>query len=311
MEHFVTIFNKDFLPQGMALHQSLMEKCGKAWLWVLAVDLSTKTILEAEKLKNTTVLLLEDFETRELIEVKQTRSLGEYCWTVTPFLPDFVFQMEENVRRITYLDADLWFLDDPTILIHEMLNEKAAVLLTRHDYAAEYDNPAAGKFCVQFITFDRDNSKEIRKKWQSQCIDWCFARFEDGKFGDQKYLDEWPKNYAKKIYIADAGQALGPWNASRFPVSESIFYHFHQVRFANKNLIHVGNYNIPNNVRKYLYSPYCKTLFEISKQLQNHYDLEISNTRRLFWKNLRSILILLKLKIKPLIISRYIRNKQR
>ena len=33
------------------------------------------------------------------------------------------------------------------------------------------------------------------KKWTNQCLEWCYYKLEDGKMGDQKFLDEWPKLY--------------------------------------------------------------------------------------------------------------------
>jgi hypothetical protein len=70
------------------------------------------------------------------------------------------------------------------------------VLITDHGYAPEYDQSAtSGQYCVQFMTFERDGGEPVRRWWEERCIEWCYARFEDGKFGDQKYLDDWPYRF--------------------------------------------------------------------------------------------------------------------
>ena len=38
MEHYVTLFDSLFLPQGLALHASLQQHAGEHRLWVLCVD---------------------------------------------------------------------------------------------------------------------------------------------------------------------------------------------------------------------------------------------------------------------------------
>jgi hypothetical protein len=71
----------------------------------------------------------------------------------------------------------------------------------------------------------------VVKKWQSQCIEWCFNRSEDGKFGDQKYLDSWPEDFPDEIHVLDnPGLIQGPWNARRFPYSEGSIWHMHSLR---------------------------------------------------------------------------------
>jgi hypothetical protein len=76
--------------------------------------------------------------------------------------------------------------------------------------------------------------------WRAQCLEWCFARIEDGKHGDQKYLDAWPTDYGKSFHnLRHVGAGLAPWNYINYRVEfrdgsfwvdglELIFYHFHQ-----------------------------------------------------------------------------------
>ena len=233
-------------------------------LWVLCVDDYTYEVLVRLQLTNVRLLKLSDLETLELLSVKPGRSIREYCWTLTPFAPRFVFEADPSVCRVTYLDADLWFRKTPQPIFDELISSGKHVLITDHAYAPEYDQSStSGQYCVQFMTFTRHGGESVLKSWEQSCIEWCFARYEDGKFGDQKYLDEWPQRYGHSVHVlSDKELALAPWNASRFPFGNSIFYHFQGLRIISQNQIDVGNYYLPKPLIRHVYQPYYQDLRE-------------------------------------------------
>lgn len=258
MEHYVTLFDSLFLPQGLALHMSMERHIKNYSLWILCVDDQTYGILTKLSLPNVQLLQLSKLETTELLSVKPTRSKGEYCWTLTPFAPRFVFEADSSVRRVTYIDADLWFRKSPAPIFREFDASGKQVLITDHAYAPEYDQSAAsGQYCVQFMNFSREGGELVRKWWEDRCVEWCYARIEDGKFGDQKYLDDWPDRYNNLVHVLnDKELALAPWNAQRFPYGRSIFYHFHGLRIVNDKTINVGVYRFPKTLIQEVYRPY-------------------------------------------------------
>jgi len=270
VEHFVTLFNSLFLPQGLALHMSMERHIREYVLWILCVDDETYEVLGRLDLPNVRRLKLRDLETPELLEVKPERTIGEYCWTLTPFAPRFVFEADSSVERVTYIDADLWFRKHPKQIFNELEASGKHVLITDHAYAPEYDQSAtSGQFCVQFMTFTRHGGETVRKWWEERCIEWCFARFEDGKFGDQKYLDDWPERFGDVVHILrDKELALAPWNASRFPYGNAVFYHFHGLRLISENKIEIGNYFLPNALKRNVYQAYYQDMRESLEQLQ-------------------------------------------
>jgi hypothetical protein len=261
-ENFVTVFDSLYLPNGLALHTSMERNISNYILWIICVDDQTYEALTELALPNTRLLYLKLIETPKLCEVKLTRTKGEYCWTLTPFAPRFVFEADESINRVTYIDADLWFLSSPTAIFLELEKSGKSVLITDHAYAPEYDQSrTSGQFCVQFMTFRRLEGESVRKWWEDRCIEWCFNRIEDGKLGDQRYLDKWPQQFPDIVHILqDKELALAPWNASRFPFGNAVFYHFHGLRITSKNLVNTGDYTLPRPVLKYIYEPYLNDL---------------------------------------------------
>ena len=117
------------------------------------------------------------------------------------------------------------------------------------------------------MVFNRNGGELVRKWWEERCLEWCYARFEDGKFGDQKYLDDWPQRFSDLVHVMqDKELMLAPWNAKRFPYGRAICWHFHSLRILTTKLnnnsywIDYGDYPIPMITKKYIYAEYLKDL---------------------------------------------------
>lgn len=271
MEHFVTLFDSLFLPQGLALHRSLQRHGGVHTLWVLCMDDAAYRALEALRLPNVRLIPLADVETPELRAVRPLRSRGEYCWTVTPCAPQFVFQRDASVRRVTYLDADVWFRQEPSVILEALERSGKAVLITEHAYAPAYDQTAtSGRFCVQFITFVRDAGEPVRQWWADRCVEWCYSRLEDGKFGDQMYLDSWPERFGKEVHVLERAELMqGPWNAGRFDADRAVAFHFHGLRLLRDGAVLLSDsYPIYAGAQRVLYEPYLRDLAHAVRTLQ-------------------------------------------
>lgn len=272
MEHYVTLFDSLFLPQGLALHASMERHATPYTLWVLCIDDAAHEVLTSLRLSNLKLLALSQLETPELLAIKPGRSRGEYCWTLTPFAPRFVFDADPDVERVTYLDADLWFRKSPALLLGEFTASGKGVQITDHAYAPEYDSTVtSGQFCVQFMTFHRQRGEAVRKWWEERCLEWCFARYEDGKFGDQKYLDDWPERFSEDVHVFGQKELLlAPWNVTRFPYGQAVAYHFQGLRIlAGKRVVLAPTYSLPRLVVANIYDPYLHDLRAVVMQLEN------------------------------------------
>ena len=266
MEHYTTLFDSNYVYQGINLYKSLRKHCKEFQLWVICMDDEVFNLLIKLNFMNLRPLRLSDFETDALRDAKKGRTFGEYCWTMTPFTFEFVFQLNPEIKRLTYVDSDVWVRKNPEPIFNELEASGKSVLITDHGYAAEYDQSAtSGQFCVQFLTFYRLGTFEIRSRWQTQCLEWCYNRVEANKFGDQKYLDEWPELYSNIVHILSKPEwTLAPWNATRFPYGNSIIYHFHGLKVSiNENnselsfLIN-GSYTLPDVLKQNIYMPYLQ-----------------------------------------------------
>jgi hypothetical protein len=279
MEHFVTLFDKNFLTSGICLYKSLEKYHIHFILWVLCMDDEVWNQLSSYELSNIKLIKLADIETEELIAVKKERTQVEYCWTLTPFTPEIIFKREPSIERVTYIDADLYFFDSTTKIFDEFENSNCHVLITEHGYSRQYDkSEKSGIYCVQFMIFR--NTIEARKVlswWQGKCIEWCYNRCENGKCGDQKYLDDWPQRFENTIHVlTNLSLTLAPWNLGRFlsQINQGYrptFFHFHGLRIISIDSIRLYfGYKIPKNGMTY-YREYTEMLINVMAEIKNRF----------------------------------------
>ena len=275
MNHFCTLFDSNYLARGLALYQSLITTKDEFTLYVFCFDDQTFEILAKLSLPYVVPIHLKSFETDALLRVKSERTAGEYCWTCTPHVIRHVLE-HYKVEQVTYLDADLYFYDKPSILLNELVTNNSSVLITEHRYTPKYNHSKlCGIYCVQFMTFNA-NSDGINalQWWQDRCLEWCFNRHEDGKFGDQKYLDDWPTRFKGVHVLEHLGGGVAPWNVQQYLVSAAngrpyvnqfpiVFYHFQEYKYA-KNGVHdfVGGCILSKEAIEILYKPYGRALLE-------------------------------------------------
>lgn len=260
MRHFVTVIENSYLPYFLVLHESLRRIYATDFvLWVVAVDDEVLRILERMQLSNVSAFSDKAIWDPELKDIKTRRTLGEYCWTLTPFLPTSVWDRESSVDVITYIDADIWVLKNPEPLLREYEESAAVVQVTPHYFAPSWDQTeASGRFCVQFQTYRRaPETDRILRDWRLDCL----AGLPDRAFSDQKFLDAWPSRYGASVNVLSMeGAILGPWNAQRFPYSEAYLYHFQGLRYRTASTMWIGANPIPRPTIDNVYHPYLRRM---------------------------------------------------
>ncbi len=286
MLNFCTLFDINYLPRALTLYSSLKKHINEFHLFIFAFDNKTEIILKKLNLDNITVISLEDFEDKTLKKIKTTRTPIEYYWTCTPSTILYVLN-NYKVESCTYLDADLFFFSSPEVLINE-LGKDDSVIITSHRYTDIYSDLqyTSGIYCVQFITVKNDrNGLKALTWWRNSCYEWCYNRFENGKYGDQKYLDDWPERFKGIHVLNNLGGGVAPWNVQQYEIKnindklfglekstqksfEIVFFHFHGVLYFSDGKIKISEYEISVEVHKLIYLPYLYFLTNIDKQLK-------------------------------------------
>lgn len=301
MHNFCTLFNSTYLSRGLALYESLSKNCKDFHLYIFAFDQHCYDILNKLSLDRATIIALNDLEDEKLLAVKSSRTPGEYCWTCTPATIAYCIEIY-HLDLCTYIDADLLFFADPTILLEE-LGDKYSILITEHRYTQAYDQTiTSGKYCVQFISFKNDLSGLTALNWwKNACLDWCFNRVEDNKFGDQKYLDDWPQRFKGVKELKNLGGGVAPWNVQQYTFEKTddhiigkeiashkifslIFYHFHDFKYGQKNIFLLANtYLLNKNVTELIYRPYITALNNVEEKIKEVSKIPSHETIKIGW----------------------------
>lgn len=276
MMNFCTLFDSGYLQRGLALYDSLCRTCDEFHLYIMAFDNKAYDTLTKLELPHLSVVHLKDFETKELLAVKPTRSRAEYCWTCGPSVI-WYFIKEFNLVSCTYLDADLMFYRSPQLLFDEIGDNSVAIT----DHYAPYDIPQ-GRYCVQFMYFKNDEwGMKALEWWRDSCIEWCYARHEGNRYGDQKYLEQFPIKFQKVHIIETRGAGIASWNIKQYSFnnenwtfdyngtkSDIVFVHYHALGLnieGNTLIVKPATFDIKPN-EQFIFDYYCKSLVEVYRK---------------------------------------------
>lgn len=300
--YFCTLFDSYYIHKGIATYLSLCRVTNDFVLYVMAFDKDCYAKLISLGLKNMIVELVDNFETSDLLEVKPTRNKAEYCWTCGSAIT-WHFLNKYKVPNITYIDSDLFFLTDPKVVFDEIGDSSIAV--TEHN---NVDCSMSGRFCVQFNYFKNDvEGRKALKWWRDSCVEWCYDRYEDGKYGDQRYVDQFPKRYDNLCIVKNLGAGIAPWNMNRYQFSSHslkfenrednfVFFHMHGIKseFDGDTLIvKCVDCCLNNDTENLFFVPYAKLLLEVynnflGRELHN-FKIIRKSSRAMVWSRIKYI----------------------
>jgi len=247
--NFCTLFDRGFLVRGLALYESLMKQCQHFTLWIMCNDAESYDMLSKLALPNIKLLRMKDVEDQAMLAVKPSRSIAEYCWMFSSALPLYLLEKHPEMKMITYLDADLYFYSSLEPIYDEF--GSSSILIIPHGYSDRHkqSQSRSGIYNVGMLIFRNDPyALECLRWWKERVIEWCFAYYEDGKLGDQMYLDDWPTRFKHVHVLNNPGANVASWNVDRFSFRQSkngnilgrerisgiifplVFFHFHGLK---------------------------------------------------------------------------------
>ena len=285
---FCTLFDRSYLPQGLALYRSLERAAGAGFtLYILCMDDFSFHALSALDLQRARTIRLLEFEDGALRAARANRTFGEYCWTCTAPLLLYVLNRQPDNEVVAYVDADIRFFSHPKAILNELGDQ--SIFIHEHDFAPEYLHfqPVAGRFNVGVVAVRNDQQgRECLQRWRGQCLDDCTLDPTAGRCGDQKYLDEWPDRYRKLVVSANPGVGLGPWNIGKHSLAAGsemllvddrpvVFYHYHALRICRPLLgirpilmVSQGEYTFAADIVRAIYRPYARDLWQAISDLK-------------------------------------------
>lgn len=297
MINFCTLFDSYYIHKGIALYLSLEKVTDDFHLYVMAFDEDCYKKLKSISFKNMTVELWNSYETEKFLKLKQERTKAEYCWTCGPSVIHH-FLTVKNLPSITYLDSDMYFLGNPQIAFDEIGDNSVAITEQRisEEAAANY-----GRYCVQFLYFRNDtNGLEALTWWRESCINWCYQRFENDKYADQKYLDQFPIQFKNVHVMNNLGVGIAPWNMNKYTYSNNsliangieypcVLFHMHGLmcEFEGHSMtIRSFDYALSEEVKQIFFNSYAEL---IKNLLNSYFGKNIENSQILGQSKLKQI----------------------
>ncbi|MBQ6448728.1 MAG: cell envelope integrity protein TolA [Bacillus sp. (in: Bacteria)] len=284
-QNFCVIAGKEYCMKIMAFYESLVKNSNNFNLWVCCTDAITYKFLNEKNLKNMHLIRVEEIEDDQLRAVKQERMINEYCWTLKSFVIEYILK-NNDVEQVLYCDGDIYFFSNPDSIFNEW--GFASIFLTpQRDL--DWVEQKYGKYQAGIVGFRKDETGLAAVQWwKDRCIEWCSVVESNGRFGDQKYLDQLPIMYENVQISSNLGVNAAPWNIiynNNFKISlqgDKVFinndplvaYHFSCLTIYSSDKYDLWNMhqlNIQKEIMNYIYVPYLDHLERVITSYQNSY----------------------------------------
>jgi hypothetical protein len=220
MTTVLTICSANYLAHARALGDSLREHNPDFHFVIGLVDRMPDG-LDAGYLEPFEVIPVEHLKLRQLGEMVKKYSIVELSTAVKPFYMDFLYERDQKVDVVIYLDPDILVCGSFATLLGKL--KTYSIVVTPH--SCTYDDTAvnihyekvmlwAGVYNLGFLATSRsDETTAFLKWWQIRLQDHCFYRpGVAGSFLDQLWMGLVPL-YFRRVYVeTDPGYNMCYWN---------------------------------------------------------------------------------------------------
>lgn len=248
--HWVTHFDRNYLPLGCAMLESLNVASPGCSVSVLALDYETRGAVKHQfpwvDIVDWGAFFADD--ERHLKAAKSRMSHKEFCWFVEVALCNFMLG-HTDADWLVYTDADMLWFQDLSPIIAEVPRKKC-VCLTPHNFPEhqKHREESVGRYNFGVGAF-KPTCPEARLLL-AQWLDYAFAHASDSA-SHQPHLNSWIG--LPQIHELPATVNVGPWSlpharAFRSPLPDNKMahkivvysgsvpltsYHFHEFRPQN------------------------------------------------------------------------------
>lgn len=275
MMNFCTLYDSNYISKGIALYLSIVNYTDDFTMYVMAMDRKCEEMLKELNFPHIIVECLDDNTTPELLKAKGNRSRAEFCWTCGSYVT-YTFLVKYDLSNITYLDSDLMFFASPKIIFDELETKNASVGLSPHFIP----HNATGKYCVQYCYFNKDkDGLAALTWWKDECLKWCYSQIEDGKYGDQMYLDHMPIMFNNVYDIDHRGTGMAYWNEFAYKYTKDsiihkgtiypyVFFHYSgfSISWKDNEVVVKECYPVSKKLREYFVKPYIGLISKVYNQ---------------------------------------------
>jgi len=293
MHYYCTLFDINYLPNFLALYHSLASNSNKGLkIYAFCMDDKSFDYLSVYQEDNQNEIIcvrLSELKAHfpQLDEISKARSVVEFYFTCSPFICTYVFNMEKTCPDVTYLDADLRFFDSPELIFNEI--GKASIAIIEHKFFGWGKRYLKyGRFNVGWVTFKNDsNGMACLASWLNDCAEWCYDYYDEvgQRFGDQKYLDKWERDFSQVKIIRQNGANLAPWNVGQYKITRDqkgqisinkdplVFYHYASFKKVDDfYTTSVSRYMTRPSVilKKYIYKKYLDEVSVFSDHINSY-----------------------------------------
>ncbi|MBX3099073.1 MAG: hypothetical protein KF761_05785 [Salinibacterium sp.] len=278
---YCTYFDSGYLSRGVTLIASLRAHGDDSPVWIMALDDIARDYLMDAAIPGVHVISVAALEAviPELGPLRATRSRMEYYFTCTPLLIRYVMDQAASGTAVIYLDADLYFFDDPSAVLTAMGSSSVGII--EHKYPTRLQRRLAkyGRFNVGWVGFADDaEGRAVLDFWGSSTLEWCSDTPQDGKYADQGYLDRFPA-FPGVAVLPSPGMNLAPWNTSGHNLGTDargtvlvgdaplVFFHFHGLKRSGRWWISaqlVYGAGMGAVLRDHVYRPYIEHLERVA-----------------------------------------------